>query len=75
MDVNTSFFRSHTSQVFRAQGYAEGLLDLLAGREIEVSDEVRDRIEACEDRELAKLWLIRALTVARAEDIFEQHAA
>ena len=73
--MNTSFFRSHTSQVFRAQGYAEGLLDLLAGREIEVSDEVRDRIAACEDRELAKLWLIRALTVARAEDIFEQRAA
>jgi hypothetical protein len=75
MVADTSFFRSHTSQVFRAQGYAEGLLDLLVGREIEVSDEVRDRIEACEDRELAKLWLIRALTVGRAEGIFEQHAA
>ena len=43
-------------------------------REIEVSDEVRERIVACEDRELAKLWLNRALTVGRAEDIFVQHA-
>ena len=69
--MNTSFFRSHTSQVFRAQGYAEGLLDLLEVREIEVSDEVRERIGACEDIELAEAWLVRAMKVGRAEDVFE----
>jgi pyrimidine operon attenuation protein/uracil phosphoribosyltransferase len=71
MDVNTSFFRSHTSQVFRAQGAVEMVLVVLNERGIEVSDEVRERIEACEDLELAKLWLNRALTVVRAEDVFE----
>ena len=75
MAVDTSFFRSHTSQVLRAQGLAEGVLMNLSARDIEVPDEVRERIEACEDRDLVKTWHARALTVARAEDIFDDHAA
>ena len=47
------------------------VLVVLNERGIEVSDAVRERIEACEDLELAKLWLNRALTVARAEDVLE----
>ena len=75
MVVDTSFFRSHTSQVFRAQGLAQGVLRALAVRGIEVSDEVRERIGACEDLELADTWLVRAMRVARAEDIFDDQAA
>ena len=47
------------------------VLVALNERGIEVSDGVRERIVACEDLELAKLWLNRALTVVRAEDVFE----
>ena len=71
MVMDTRFFRSHTSQVFRAQGLAEGVLMNLAARDIEVPEEVRVRVEECEDRDLVRIWHARALKVTRAEDIFE----
>jgi hypothetical protein len=69
--MDARFFRSHTAQVFRAQGLAQGVVRALAVRGMEVSDEVRERIEACEDIELAEAWLVRAMKVGRAEDVFE----
>ena len=69
--MDARFFRSHTAQVFRAQGLAHGVLRTLAVRGIDVSDEVRERIEACEDLELADTWLVRAMKVSRAEDVLE----
>jgi hypothetical protein len=79
MVVDTSFFRSRTSQILRAQGRAQGLADgvlrNLSARGIEIPDEVRERVEACEDRELIEIWHDRSLTVAHAEEIFDDHAA
>ena len=69
--MDARFFRSHTAQVLRAQGLAHGVLRALAVRGIDVSDEVRERIEACEDLELAETWLVRAMKVSRAEDVLE----
>jgi hypothetical protein len=70
MSVDTSFYRSHTSQVLRAEGLAEGVLGMLVHRGVDVPGEVRARIQACEDRDLLMTWLFRASKVERAEDIF-----
>lgn len=75
MVVDTSFFRSHTSQVFRAQGLARAVLGNLSARGLDASDEVRARIDACEDPDLLMVWHARALGVDRAEDIFDDCAA
>ena len=59
----------------RAQGEAAGVarsvLMILAARELPVADAVRTRIEACSDVEALEHWLVRAATVASAEDIFD----
>ena len=73
--MDMSFFRSHTSQMFRAQGVTRGILRVLHVRGIEVSEEMRERIEECDDPDLAAMWIERALTAGRAEDIFEDSAA
>jgi len=53
-----------------AKGKAEGVLRVLAVRGLPVSDEVRDRITSCTDLTYLDDWLDRAVTVARAEDLF-----
>lgn len=70
MAVDLSFYRSRTSQRLRAEGLAEGVISVLTDRGVFVPDDVRDRIEACEDRALLKAWLLRAYQVADAEKIF-----
>lgn len=82
MTVDLSFFRSRTSQMLRNEGRAEGrsegraegiagdVLLILADRGLVVSDWVRMRVEACEDAEELRRWLLRAVRVERAEDIF-----
>ena len=72
--MDTTFFRSHTSQVLRAEGRVQGLAECvllnLTVRGVDVPGEVRERIESCEDRELLRVWHARAIRVERAEDIF-----
>jgi hypothetical protein len=74
MAVDLSFFRSETSQQLRAEGRVEGrvedLLLVIRTREIDLSDDLRARITGCTDLELLREWFGRALTAARAEDIF-----
>jgi hypothetical protein len=70
MAVDLSFYRSRTSQRLRAEGLAEGIFAVLAERKVFVPDDVRARIEACEDHGLLKAWLSRAREAADAEDIF-----
>jgi hypothetical protein len=70
MAVDLSFYRSRTSQRLRAEGLAEGVIAVLTARKVFVSDDVRERVEACEDRDLLKAWLMRAYKVTDAEDIF-----
>jgi hypothetical protein len=76
MVVHTSFFKSQSSQLIRAEGgvrrEAELILRALTIRGIEVIDAVSDRVTACTDRDTLDRWLDRAYdhSVVRAEDIF-----
>ncbi|MBY8881917.1 hypothetical protein K7862_30425 [Streptomyces sp. PLK6-54] len=76
MAIPTSFFRSVTAEKVREEGRvqsrAEDTITVLQLRGIEVSDEVRERVESCKDSDLVRLWFNRAITVDRAEDIFAE---
>ncbi len=80
--VDLSFYKSYISEEIRDEGRAEGraeagaasraedLLLVLEQRGLDVSDEVRGRITACGDPDVLRDWLVRAVTVDRAEDVF-----
>ncbi|WP_307854047.1 hypothetical protein [Streptomyces tagetis] len=80
--MDLSFYKSYLSEEIRdegraqgreqgrAQGRAEDLLLVLEQRGLDVSVEVRRRIEECGDPEVLREWLVRAVTVGRAEDVF-----
>jgi hypothetical protein len=70
MAMDLSFYRSRTSQKLRAEGFSEANLLELEERGIPVSDEVRERIESCDDRRLLRAWIRRAMTVESADQIF-----
>jgi hypothetical protein len=55
----------------RAEGQAEALLLVLETRGIDVPGEIREQITACDDPELLRRWLARAVTVSSAEEIFK----
>ena len=63
-----------TADVIRAEGRAEGLaeavLSVLRVRGLALSDDQRRRALGCTDLEVLARWLDRAVTVARAEDVF-----
>ncbi|WP_037852157.1 hypothetical protein [Streptomyces sp. NRRL S-340] len=50
---------------------AEDILLVLETRGLDVSGAVRERVTACDDPELLRRWLTRAVTVPVAEQIFE----
>jgi hypothetical protein len=54
----------------RAEGEANALSAVLAARGLEVSDEVRARITACDDPDQLELWISRAVTAETVDDIF-----
>jgi hypothetical protein len=59
----------------RAEGVAAGegraLLTILEARELAVSPETRERITGCTDPDQVQIWLRRALTASRVEDLFD----
>ncbi|WP_374118130.1 hypothetical protein [Streptomyces sp. MAR25Y5] len=81
--VDLSFYKSYISEEIRDEGRAQGLeqghvqraaedvLLVLGQRGLEVSEEVRGRITECGDAELLRAWLVRAVVVSEAEEIFE----
>ncbi|WP_434096822.1 hypothetical protein [Streptomyces prasinus] len=81
--VDLSFYKSCISEEIRDEGRAQGLekghvqraaedvLLVLGQRGFEVSEEVRGRITECGDAELLRAWLVRAVVVSEAEEIFE----
>ncbi|MER7716780.1 hypothetical protein ABTX99_07455 [Streptomyces flaveolus] len=73
--VDLSFYKSYISEEIRdegrAQASAEALLIVLEQRGLDVSDDVRARISACDDPEVLRGWLARAVTAPKAEAIFE----
>ncbi|RPE41495.1 hypothetical protein EDD90_4581 [Streptomyces sp. Ag109_O5-1] len=80
--IDTSFFTSSLAEELRdegraegraegkAQGVAESLLLVLAGRDIEVSEEARERISTCDDHDVLTTWLTRAMTAASTAEVF-----
>lgn len=53
-----------------AKGKAAAVLAFLAARNVPVSNEVRVRIEACDDAVMLDRWIVLATSVATAEEIF-----
>ncbi|MER6557310.1 hypothetical protein ABT300_05995 [Streptomyces sp. NPDC001027] len=72
--VDLSFYKSYISEEIRdegrAQGRAEDVLLVLEARGLDVSDELRARVTGCDDPDLLRDWLTRAVTVPSAEAIF-----
>ncbi|MFD9907794.1 hypothetical protein [Streptomyces sp. NPDC059063] len=72
--IPLSFFRSERAMKLRAEGRVEGaalaILRVLEGREIAVSESVRERIVGCSDLDTLNTWLGRSGTVAAAEELF-----
>jgi hypothetical protein len=62
----------------RLQGREEGRMEILAaaifkvfdGRGIAVDEDSRTRIESCRDADVLDKWLDRAVTAAKASDLF-----
>lgn len=79
MAVDLSFYKSYLSEEIRDEGRAEGraeagaaaILLVLEQRGLDVPDDVRARVTGCEDPEILRDWLTRAVTVTSAEEIFE----
>ena len=55
----------------KAEGVAETILLVLGARGIAVSEEVRTRIEGCDDLEQLTAWSRRAAVAESIEDVFE----
>ncbi|MBQ1094857.1 hypothetical protein KBY55_01740 [Streptomyces sp. b94] len=78
--VDLSFYKSYISEEIRdegreqgrAQGRAEDILLVLEQRGLAVSDDVRRRVTDCDDPEVLRHWLARAVTAPKAEEIFEE---
>jgi uncharacterized membrane-anchored protein len=73
--VDLSFYKFCISEEIRdegrAQGRAEDVLLVLEQRGLDVSDDVRTRVQECGDPDLLRHWLARAVTAPKAEAIFE----
>ena len=52
-----------------AEGKAEAVLSVLRARGLDVGEQVQNQILACKDLEKLNQWLVRAVTVERAEDL------
>lgn len=76
MAVDLSFYKSYLSEEIRDEGRAqrgaEDILLVLETRGIDVPDDIRGRITACDDPELLRHRLARAVTVPSAQEIFAQ---
>jgi hypothetical protein len=74
MAVDLSSYKSWLSEEIRdegrAQGRAEDILVVLEARGLDVPDEIRERIAGCDDPDLLRRWLTRAVTAPSAEEIF-----
>lgn len=74
MAVDLSFYKSYISEEIRDEGRAQGragdIVLVLEARGLDVSDEVRERVTRCDDPDLLRDWLTRAVTASSAEAIF-----
>ncbi|MCT7356501.1 hypothetical protein N4P33_30810 [Streptomyces sp. 15-116A] len=81
--VDLSFYKSYIAEEIREEGREQGVelghaergaqdvLLVLERRGLDISEAVRSRITECHDPEILSHWLALAVTVPKAEDIFE----
>ncbi|MFF8591429.1 hypothetical protein ACF061_08240 [Streptomyces sp. NPDC015220] len=81
--VDLSFYKSYISEEIRdegreqgraqgrVQGRAEDILLVLEQRGIDISEEVRSRVTGCGDPEVLRTWLLRAVTAATIDEVFD----
>ncbi|HVW39899.1 MAG TPA: hypothetical protein VHC18_00980 [Amycolatopsis sp.] len=55
----------------RVEGEATALLDVLAARDITITDNARTRIHDCSDPELLRTWIRRAVTATTVDELFD----
>ncbi|MEM9455150.1 MAG: hypothetical protein AAGF11_13295, partial [Myxococcota bacterium] len=55
----------------RVEGMAKMLEQLLDSRELELTDELRDRIAGCKDESLLQRWFQRAITAKTLTEVFD----
>ncbi|MGW2327902.1 hypothetical protein ACWC5C_19285 [Streptomyces sp. NPDC001700] len=74
MSTLLNFFRSeHAQRAFaevRAERDAQNILRILQARGLEATAETRERIESCKDMDVLGIWLDRAATASRADELF-----
>jgi len=74
--VDLSPYKSYIFEEFRDEGRAqrgaEDIVLVLEARGLDVSDEVRERVTGCDDPDLLREWLTRAVTAPSAEAIFAE---
>ncbi|MFB7595502.1 hypothetical protein [Streptomyces sp. NPDC056160] len=76
--VDLSFYKSYISEEIRdegreqgrAQGRAEDILLVLEQRGIDVSEEAHSRVTGCDDPDILRTWLLRAVTAATVDEVF-----
>lgn len=67
-------YQGEYAQSLRARGVARGVAKavviVLASRGVVLSDSDRERVYSCSDLALLDVWLIRAISVHSAEELF-----
>ncbi len=53
------------------EGLGRGLLAALQGRNVDLSDDAKARITSCADTEQLNVWIRRAATATRIEDVLD----
>ena len=63
-------YQGEYAQSLRARGVAKAVVIVLASRGVVLSDSDRERVYSCSDLALLDVWLIRAISVHSAEELF-----
>jgi putative methionine-R-sulfoxide reductase with GAF domain len=75
MSVETYEWQSDFARKYvgigREEGVADSVILILEERGLVVSDDVRARVESCDDLNTLNSWVRKAVKVARAEDLFD----
>jgi hypothetical protein len=63
-------YQSDFARRYFAKGEAQAVLSVLEARDLPVTEAVRERILRCSDADQLEIWLRRAVTAGKAEDLF-----
>jgi hypothetical protein len=62
--------RSEPLREWFGLGLARALKIILAARDVDVPDHIRERFAHCDDLELLQIWIYEAATADRIDDLF-----